>query len=276
MDKPIDIAENLGKKYLNKDVSRQLFIIMFILILFFGLISFLFYNTIKKIQVLSSETIALYNDTELILPSTNIYTNRTLRETYILYLSIDNASGSGLFYNSFNDNKTILRRKDDNFSINYNPKKNCLDIKFGIGLLELSTMNTGGEAIEEDLILQNRYESVVVCDIPYQKWFQLAIIINNRTIDVYINKYLRKTQILQNVPQLSNDTLILGKKNFNPNLFVGRVEYVPDTINNNELSALYFKNMNFLKIDKVLRNKINYDAHIKIHKDDGKNELVPY
>ena len=105
----------------------------------------------------------------------------------------------------------------------------------------------------------------MVCDLPYQKWFQLAIIIDNRNVDVYINKYLRKTQILSNIPKLSNEPLILGKKEKNPNLYVGKVEYASDILNNNEITALYLRNMNFLKINRELRNKINYEGYIKLH-----------
>lgn len=260
---PIDIANDLGKKYLNKNLSRQILIIMFIIILFFGLISFLFYNTISKIQVLSSDTIDLFNDREVLLPSTNINTKKHLRETYILYLSLDNSNGSGLFYRNFKKNKTILRRDNKDLEILYNPHQNCLNVQFKIMELEIANQDNDGTFGIDNLQLLDNYDIVNVCDIPFQKWFQLVIVINNREVDIYIDKSLRKTQILKNVPKLSDNSLILGEKGNNPNLFVGRVEYVPDIINNNEINALYFKNMPFLKINRELRDKINYEAHNK-------------
>ena len=261
IDTSIDVADELGKKYLNNNISRQILIIFFIIILFFSLISFLFYNTISKIQVLQSETIGLFNDYEKILPSPNINTNNTLRETYVLYLFIENNSGSGMFFENFSNYKTILRRQDDNFEIQYNPKKNCIGINFNIGIMRFSNEPSSGEELQ----MFEKGEYVELCDLPYQKWFQLVVMINNRNVDIFVNKVLRKTQLLTNVPKLSNEPIVLGKPNFNPNLFLGRLEYIPNLINITEIQALYFKNMNFLKIDKLLRDKINHEAYMKIH-----------
>ena len=116
-----DIAKNLGNKYLNSNLSRQLLVIFLILALIFGLIAFLFYNTTSKVQTLLNETVGLFNDTEIILPTTNLSNNKSLKESYIVYINIDNSHGSGLYFSSFGNNKPILTRKDDNFAIEYNP-----------------------------------------------------------------------------------------------------------------------------------------------------------
>ena len=65
---------------------------------------------------------------------------------------------------------------------------------------------------EEELDLHPRTEIIEVTNIPYHTWFQLVVTIDNRNVNVFINKLLVRSYTLSNVPQLSNDSIILGKK----------------------------------------------------------------
>ena len=117
-----NIAEKLAKRYLNETLAQKLFIFLLMISVFFGLITFLYYNSIKRVETLLSENVGLYNDTELTIPSTSVFTDNTLKESYILYLNIDNMSGSGLFFSDFGISKSILRRADNKFHGNWNCK----------------------------------------------------------------------------------------------------------------------------------------------------------
>ena len=59
---------------------------------------------------------------------------------------------------------------------------------------------------------QSDYEAerffCTVNNINLQKWVHLGVVINNRTLDVYINGKLTKTCMLPGVPKVSNDSNI--------------------------------------------------------------------
>lgn len=258
-----NIAEKLAKRYLNETLAQKLFIFLLMISVFFGLITFLYYNSIKRVETLLSENVGLYNDTELTIPSTSVFTDNTLKESYILYLNIDNMSGSGLFFSDFGISKSILRRADNKFHINYNPEKNCIHLVFQVQHLDvIQEMNS-----EQKLDLHPRTEIIEIKNIPYHSWFQLVVTINNRDINVFINKLLVRSATLSNVPELSNDSILLGRKNNNPNMFIGRLEYSPDVVSISDINALYFRNMRFLKLTTRERNKVQTDGYNKLHKE---------
>ena len=87
----------------------------------------------------------------------------------------------------------------------------------------------------------------------------MAVVFNNRYIDVYIDTILYKTIFLDNVPVFNNSDVILGRKMHNPNCFVGIVEYKPDIITLTELNALYIRWNGRLSIDPRLRDKIQLE-----------------
>ena len=80
-----------------------------------------------------------------------------------------------------------------------------------------------------------------------------------------MNKLLVRTFILDNVPKLSNEAIILGKKNHNPNLYIGKLGHVPTLLTVNEIAALYFKNMRGLSISDGHRKRIKKANHDHIN-----------
>ena len=262
-----DLAKNIAEKYLSETLAQKMFIFIIMLSVFFGLIVFLYYNSIKKVETLLSKNLALYNETELIIPSTSVFSDNSLKESYILYLNIDNMAGNGLFLSNFGNSKSILRRADGKFEIKYNPKKNCILLVFTVYHLDVIQELQG----EEELDLHPRYEIIEVCNIPYHTWFQLVVTIDNRNVNVFINKLLIRSYTLTNVPELSKDSIVLGKKNNNPNLFIGRLEYSPGIVTMSDINALYFRNMRFLKLTDKERRQVQINGYKLLHKD---NEIV--
>ena len=113
---------------------------------------------------------------------------------------------------------------------------------------------------EVKLDLHNKIEIIEVPFVPIQKWFQLVVKINGRSVEIYIDKLLVKYQLLDNVPMLSNNNIILGKKGHNPNIYIGRIEYSPRLLTLNEIRALHFKNMRTLHVSSLYRKKMLYDG----------------
>lgn len=252
-----NIARDLGKKYINKTFAKQLFIVLIFLTLFFLLITFFYYNTTKKVETIWNETIGLFNDTEKVIMSPNILTANSLKATYIVYMTIDNAHGN-IIYN-FNSSKSILRRKCGEFQINYKPKTNNLSVVFGIRQLTVA-LNDSKINSEDSLDLHRTQQALDIPGIPLQKWFQLAVIIDGRNIDIYIDKLLVRNYTLDNIPILTNDDIILGRKGHNPNIYIGKIEYSPTIINQNELRALHYKNMPNLRVSSDYRQQMIYEG----------------
>jgi cbb3-type cytochrome oxidase subunit 3 len=250
-----NIARSLGEKYINKTFAKQLFIILIFLTLFFLLIAFFYYNTTKKVETIWNENIGLFNDTEKVIKSPNVLTANSLKATYIVYMTIDNAHGN-LIYN-FNSSKSILRRKCGEFQINYKPKTNHLSIVFGMKQLAIKLDSVQSE---DSLDLHKTEQALDIPGIPLQKWFQLAIIIDGRNVDIYIDKLLVRNYTLDNIPILSNDDIILGRKGHNPNIYIGKIEYSPTVITPNELRALHYKNMPGLFVSSDYRQQMIYEG----------------
>lgn len=250
-----DIAKNLGEKYLNKTMAKQIFIILIFLTLFFLLITFFYYNTTKKVETIWTETIGLFNDTEKVIMSPSILTAPSLKASYILYMTIDNAHGN-IIYN-FNTSKSILRRECGKFEINYKPKTNHISVVFGIKQLKVALSNSSEDSID----LHKTQQALDIPSIPLQKWMQLAVIIDGRNVDIYIDKLLVRNYTLDNVPILTNDNIILGRKGHNPNIYIGKIEYSPTVLTTNELRALHYRNMPNLHVTADYRQKMIYEGH---------------
>ena len=53
----------------------------------------------------------------------------------------------------------------------------------------------------------NSEEVQYVCDVPniaIQRWVQVGVVLQNRTLDVYINGKLARSGILQGIPKMNN------------------------------------------------------------------------
>ena len=260
----INIALELGKQ-VKPNLSKKIFILLLIFAGFFGIIALMYYNTIKKLNVLHNETLGLFNKVQKKIGMEEIVPNEDLKETYVLYLNIDNSHGNEAWYTSYHMNKYIMWREDESFSIKYSPSRNKIVISIRIESLTVKGTGTGAEGSKHTLGLHAKYNDFEIPYIPLQSWFQLVVMINNRHIDVYMNKLLVRTFILDNVPKLSNEAIILGKKNHNPNLYIGKLEHVPTLLTVNEIAALYFKNMRGLSISDGHRKRIKKANHDHIN-----------
>lgn len=264
-----DFAYLLGNEYLRSQTSRIILITMLVLILFFVLVYLLYhYTTGRKVQTLQNKVVALYNDTSITIPADSMKPSFNNKQTYIVYINFDNSSGNHIWYHSFRDNKIILRRVDDNFRLKYNPHTNKLVVDIKIKKLDVEQVIfdeiTGEKSVidaEANLGLYDTYEHIYVPNIPHHQWLQIAVMIDNRLVDIYLNGRLAVSRVIQNVPMISNSPMLLGQEFHNPNAYVGRVEYANDVLSSLDLKALYRKNKNFLKVDPVLRDLVTHQAY---------------
>ena len=264
-----DLAYLLGNEYLRSQTSRIILITMLVLILFFVLVYLLYhYTTGRKVQTLQNKVVALYNDTSITIPASSMKPSFNNKQTYIVYINFDNSAGNHNWFHSFKDNKIILRRVDDNFRLKYNPHTNKLVVDIKIKKLDVEQVSiddiTGKKSVndaEANLGLYDTYEHIYVPNIPHHQWLQIAVMIDNRLVDIYLNGRLAVSRVIQNVPMISNSPMLLGQEFHNPNAYVGRVEYANDVLSSLDIKALYQKNKRFLKVDPVLRDLVTHQAY---------------
>lgn len=85
-------------------------------------------------------------------------------------------------------------------------------------------------------------DSLTSCDvenIPLQKWVHLVYVLNNRSVDIYINGKLERTCILQGIPvNMQNDKLTV---NYNNGFYgkMGKLQYFTSTLTPEEIAKLY-------------------------------------
>tara|TARA_B100000768_G_C11263671_1_gene369985 strand:- start:934 stop:2013 length:1080 start_codon:yes stop_codon:yes gene_type:complete len=116
-------------------------------------------------------------------------------------------------------------------------------------------------------------QEIEVNNIKLQKWIQIAVVLDNRNVDIYMDGILVKSDLLKNVPIIKSRNIIIGKSKHNPNCFLGKLQYKPDTTNLNELNGLYTKDKNSFSINSTIRNKVILDA-IEIRKEQFKKKKL--
>ena len=258
---------------LSPDFTRQFTVVICIMLLILIIILVLYHNTVQKIVVLTEELfreqmknkdlpqtdiLPLFNDYESSIFVEEIL-NDNLIETYVLYIYFENVYGNELWLSNFNTPKNIIRREttkssQHSFKIKYKPNLNQLIITIPIKRLGVHSSSNK----EETLDLNYSEESIIVKGIKMQKWLQIAVTINGREVDIYIDKQLRKSQLLDNIPILNNNKIIVGEAYKNANCYIGKIEYSPFILSTTELKALYLRNMKFFSIDPMLRDYIYF------------------
>ena len=148
-----------------------------------------------------------------------------------------------------------FKKENTLFNISYHPENNQLLINIPNKKLGIHSKNN----TEENLNLNISSELIVVQGIKIQKWTQIAVCINGREVNIFIDKKLRKNTILENVPILSNENIIVGEKYKNPNCYIGKIQYSPSEVTLNDLKALHFQYTKSFKVNNILRQKIYYD-----------------
>jgi len=266
---------------LSPDFTRQFTVVICFILFLLIIILVLYHNTTQKIVVLTedlfreqmkkkdlpqTDILPLFNDYESSILVEEII-NDNLIETYVLYIYFENVYGNELWLSNFNAPKNIIRRETTknsqqsnkqsgqySFKIKYKPNLNQLIITIPIKRLGVHSSSSK----EETLDLNYSEESIIVKGIKMQKWLQIAVAINGREIDIYIDKQLRKSQLLDNVPILNNNKIIVGEAYKNANCYIGKIEYSPFRLSTSELKALYLRNMKFFSINPMLRDYIYF------------------
>jgi hypothetical protein len=163
-----------------------------------------------------------------------------LKYTYTFWLYTYNMSESGYWLSSFDKPKSIIRHYLSP-DIYYLPNSNTIQISIGY-------KNNDGKLSGYNLDLKN---------FKYQTWQQVAVIVDNRIVSVYVNGVLSSAANLPNVPWIANRMLYIGEDNNNFNGYIWNLEYYNDALSGNDI----FKKYNKTKPPKLNNSFFNSFKH---------------
>ena len=85
------------------------------------------------------------------------------------------------------------------------------------------------------LVVVNTYgatESILIPSIPAKKWIHFAIVVNQYSVEIYINGTLRMYHTLNQLPKQNSDSVITGS---NYDGMIGKLNYYPRSLSNAEI-----------------------------------------
>ena len=83
----------------------------------------------------------------------------------------------------------------------------------------------------KDKLGEINYHKLNINNLEIQKWINIVIVLENRNIDVYLNKQRYISSYLPNVPFIFNKNLYLGEKKNNFNGYLDNVKYFNYALN---------------------------------------------
>ena len=100
-----------------------------------------------------------------------------------------------------------------------------------------------------------------------QMWNNFIIIVNNRKVEIFKNKLLFMTKIIDNVPWISKKMMSIGKSKENFFGYLGFIDYYNYSLSKNEIIELY--NNRKKKLPKYL---LNYKQYLE--KDQNESNIL--
>ena len=208
-------------------------IVILLIIIALGLVYYFFYYTSGnnlskyKIDILKDETLfdqdysQIFNTNLLVKDRSSLLVpNMGYGITFAWEMNIPNNAGNDKWKRSYNTLKPIISLGDSPV-ISYHPKKNYLSV----------VMKYKNNPFYVQ-IAEVRFDN-----IKLQNWYKYIVIIDNRSVKLYINGVLSTTKFLPSIPMINdlNSELSLGSKDNN---FMGKVRNVviyPYPISYNEI-----------------------------------------
>lgn len=185
-----------------------LIIVLFLVVVY--ILSWMFNGT----KTLSSFASA---KTELIIPSTSVPQGTSVNYAYSIWIYIDDWSYR------YGEEKIIFLR-------------GTIGTSFMPSLSLAPTDNTLDVNISTDDSTPFEYS---VPNIPLQKWTNLIVSLNNKSVDTYINGKLVKTVVLTSLPSMDPNASIYLTPNNGFSGYTSRFNYWNDTINPQEAWNIY-------------------------------------
>lgn len=117
------------------------------------------------------------------------------------------------------------------FTVGYGTRRRILSKGDSPGVYIDSTSNSLVIAIKT----YGTTETILVPNISAMKWIHLAVVVNQQSVDIYINGTLRQHHTLSQLPDQTDDAIKIGP---DWDGVVGRAAYYPRSLTYNEIHTL--------------------------------------
>jgi hypothetical protein len=105
-------------------------------------------------------------------------------------------------------------------------------------------------------------ETIMIPDIPLNKWVHLAIRVQSKSVDIYINGVLTQRHNLQTLPKQNYyDTYVGDPQGFNG--FISSLNYYNYALNYDQIQSDFVKGPNMVMKDA--NTKINYKDYLAMN-----------
>ena len=154
--------------------------------------------------------------TELVVPASSLPPGTSVNFTYSIWIYVDDWSYR------YGQEKVIFSRGSTSGlmpSLSLGPIENTLQV---------TTSITDGQPFE-----------TMVPNIPIQKWTNLMVSLNTRTLDIYVNGKLVRTSVLPGMPKLDPNAVLNLTPRGGFSGYTSRFNYWSDTINPQEAWNVY-------------------------------------
>ena len=212
VDKISKMKNNVKEKVIDKkNIKPGVYI--FIILLFLGIILFLYYDDLKKVNTTGEYLIIgrrekIDNNFEKQMSIASLLGTREALfvkgESYGISFSWDmyipNTTSSKGWNSNYNNLRPIIRWGESPH-IYYNHRKNYLSVMIKF----------------KDNPYYSKFPQINV-EVPLQRWNSFIVVINNRNINIFMNGDIVKNYTLNNVPIITQDYIkkvILGEPNNN-------------------------------------------------------------
>ncbi len=184
-------------------------ILIFVVFLFVVYLLSWFFNGTKSLSNFADAK------TELVIPSTSLPAGASINYAYSIWVYIDDWSYQ------YGSEKIIFKRGDNTLmpGISLNGIENDLTIR--VALADSTEFKCN------------------VKDIPIQKWTNLIVTLNNKSLDTYINGKLVKTCVLPSPAYVDDTASIHLTPNGGFSGYTSRFNYWNDTINPQQAWNIY-------------------------------------
>ena len=180
---------------------------------------------IYNVFSMRSDVVATFNNAKdtVKTQSNNIKDALTNNYTYSIWFYIDD------WNYKYGENKVILAHKNDNDKsnpiISLGPTNNNL-------FIITKYYGTEGESISQN-------NSCNISNIPLQKWVNVILSLNNRTLDVYLDGKLVRTCLTPGVPEINTNSKIILSPDGGFSGFTSNILHMTKSINPQQAYNIY-------------------------------------
>jgi hypothetical protein len=126
-----------------------------------------------------------------------------------------------------------------------NPNTSTTDVSNGASDIHSPSLwlypNTNSLKVVTSVTDLSSVESCDIPNIPLMTWVHIAYVLNNRTVDIYINGKLERSCALRGIPKLTTDPVYITGGNEDPGFLgkMGKTQYFTKSLLPNDVMNLY-------------------------------------